>query len=166
MELLIIRDASLKDLTEITEIYNEAILNTVATFDTNIKTLDEQKEWFDKHGSKNPIIVAEENGKITGWASLSKYSDRCAYSDTAELSLYVKEESQGRGIGKKLMEGIIKKGEQAGIHAIISRIAEGNQVSVHLHKMVGFEHIGIYKEVGYKFEKRLDVYLMEKLYKK
>jgi len=164
--LLIIRDASLKDLTEITEIYNEAILNTVATFDTNIKTLDEQKEWFDKHGSKNPIIVAEENGKITGWASLSKYSDRCAYSDTAELSLYVKEESQGRGIGKKLMEGIIKKGEQAGIHAIISRIAEGNQVSVHLHKMVGFEHIGIYKEVGYKFEKRLDVYLMEKLYKK
>jgi len=166
LELLIIRDASLKDLTEITEIYNEAILNTVATFDTNIKTLDEQKEWFDKHGSKNPIIVAEENGKITGWASLSKYSDRCAYSDTAELSLYVKEESQGRGIGKKLMEGIIKKGEQAGIHAIISRIAEGNQVSVHLHKMVGFEHIGIYKEVGYKFEKRLDVYLMEKLYKK
>lgn len=164
--MLIIRDASLKDLTEITEIYNEAILNTVATFDTNIKTLDEQKEWFDKHGSKNPIIVAEENGKITGWASLSKYSDRCAYSDTAELSLYVKEESQGRGIGKKLMEGIIKKGEQAGIHAIISRIAEGNQVSVHLHKMVGFEHIGIYKEVGYKFEKRLDVYLMEKLYKK
>jgi len=164
--LLIIRDASLKDLTEITEIYNEAILNTVATFDTNIKTLDEQREWFDKHGSKNPIIVAEKNGKIIGWASLNKYSDRCAYSGTAELSLYVKEESQGKGIGKKLMKEIIKKGEQAGIHAIISRIAEGNQVSVNIHKTVGFEHVGIYKEVGYKFGKRLDVYLMEKLYKK
>ena len=164
--MLIIRDASLKDLTEITEIYNEAILNTVATFDTNIKTLDEQREWFDKHGSKNPIIVAEKNGKIIGWASLNKYSDRCAYSGTAELSLYVKEESQGKGIGKKLMKEIIKKGEQAGIHAIISRIAEGNQVSVNIHKTVGFEHVGIYKEVGYKFGKRLDVYLMEKLYKK
>lgn len=164
--MLIIRDASSKDLTEITEIYNEAILNTVATFDTNIKTLDEQRRWFYKHGSKNPIIVAEENGKIIGWASLSKYSERCAYSETAELSLYVKEISQGKGIGKKLMTEIIKKGEQAGIHAIISRIAEGNEVSVHLHKMVGFEHIGIYKEVGYKFGKRLDVCLMEKIYKK
>ena len=62
------------------------------------------------------------------------------------------------------MKEIVKKGKQAGLHVIISRIAEGNQVSVHLHKMVGFEHVGIYKEVGYKFGKRLDVYLMEKLY--
>ena len=164
--MLIIRDASLKDLSDITEIYNEAILNTVATFDTNIKTLDEQRMWFDNHGSKNPIIVAEDNGKFVGWASLSKYSDRCAYSDTAELSLYVRKEFQGRGIGKKLMKEIVKKGKQAGLHAIISRIAEGGQVSVYLHKMVGFEHVGIYKEVGYKFGKRLDVYLMEKLYNK
>lgn len=164
--MLIIRDASLKDLTDITEIYNEAILNTVATFDTNIKTLDEQRMWFDNHGSKNPIIIAEDKGKVAGWASLSKYSDRCAYSDTAELSLYVRKEFQGRGIGKKLMKEIVKKGKQAGLHAIISRIGEGNQVSVYLHKIVGFEHVGIYKEVGYKFGKRLDVYLMEKLYNK
>ncbi|MBN2603453.1 MAG: N-acetyltransferase [Candidatus Thermoplasmatota archaeon] len=163
---MIIRDATLRDLTDITEIYNEAILNTVATFDTNIKTLHEQRSWFNKHGSKNPIIVAEDNGKVVGWASLSKYSDRCAYSDTAELSLYVRKEFQGKGIGKNLMKEIVKKGKQAGLHAIISRIAEGNQVSVHLHKTVGFEHVGIYKEVGYKFGKRLDVYLMEKLYNK
>jgi L-amino acid N-acyltransferase YncA len=136
----------------------------VATFDTNIKTLGEQRTWFDKHGSKNPIIVAEDNGKVVGWASLSKYSDRWAYLDTAELSLYVRKKFQGKGIGKKLMKEIVKKGKQAGLHVIISRIAEGNQVSVHLHKMVGFEHVGIYKEVGYKFGKRLDVYLMEKLY--
>lgn len=164
--MIIIRDATLRDLTDITEIYNEAILNTVATFDTNIKTLHEQRSWFNKHGSKNPIIVAEDNGKVVGWASLSKYSDRCAYSDTAELSLYVRKEFQGKGIGKNLMKEIVKKGKQAGLHAIISRIAEGNQVSVHLHKTVGFEHVGIYKEVGYKFGKRLDVYLMEKLYNK
>ena len=164
--MLIIRDATLRDLTDITEIYNESILNTVATFDTNIKTLHEQRSWFDKHGSKNPIIVAEDNRKVVGWASLSKYSDRCAYSDTAELSLYVRKEFQGKGIGKNLMKEIVKKGRQAGLHAIISRIAEGNQVSVHLHKIVGFEHVGIYKEVGYKFGKILDVYLMEKLYNK
>jgi phosphinothricin acetyltransferase len=164
--LIIIRDALSKDLIDITDIYNEAILNTVATFDTNIKTLDQQKKWFDKHGLKNPIIVAEDNEKVVGWASLSKYSDKCAYSDTAELSLYVKEEFQRKGIGKRMMKEIVKRGKKAGLHAIISRIAEGNQVSVNLHKMVGFEYVGIYKEVGFKFERRLDVYLMEKLYKK
>ena len=163
--MLIIRDASLKDLSDITEIYNEAILNTVATFDTNIKTLDEQRMWFDNHGSKNPIIVAEKNGFVIGWASLSQWSDRCAYSDTAEISLYVKEKYQGKGIGKKLMESIIIEGKKAGLHAIIARITQGNKLSIYLHELFGFKHIGVMKEVGQKFGKRLDVYLMEKIYK-
>lgn len=96
--MLTIRPANLKDLKDITDIYNEAILKTAATFDTEIKSLKEQKKWFENHGPKNPIIVAEQNGIIVGWASLSKWSDRCAYSDTAEISIYVKEKYQGKGI--------------------------------------------------------------------
>jgi phosphinothricin acetyltransferase len=164
--LVKIRAATLKDLKGITEIYNHAILNTVATFDTEIKTVQEQKKWFKEHGSKNPIVVAESDKEIVGFASLSKYSTRCAYSDTAEISIYVKEKNRGKGIGKKLVKEIVDIGEKAGIHAIISRIAEGNKISIHLHDIVGFKHVGIYKEVGYKFGKRLDVYLMEKIYKK
>jgi len=164
--LVKIRVATLKDLKGITEIYNHAILNTVATFDTEIKTVEEQKKWFKEHGSKNPIVVAEIDKEIVGFASLSKYSTRCAYSETAEISLYVKEKYQGKDIGKKLMKEIVDAGEKAGLHAIISRIAEGNKISIHLHETVGFKHVGIYKEVGYKFGKRLDVYLMEKIYKK
>ena len=160
-----IKQARLKDLDEITEIYNEAILKTVATFDTEIKSLEEQKTWFKEHGPKNPILVAEQDGIIVGWASLSKWSDRCAYSDTAEISLYVKEKYQGKGIGKKLMESIIKEGKNAGLHVVIARITQGNKVSVHLHESVGFKHIGVMKEVGLKFGKLLDVYLMEKIYK-
>jgi phosphinothricin acetyltransferase len=163
--LVKIRKAELKDLGEITEIYNYAILKTVATFDTEVKSLDQQKKWFEKHGPKNPIIVAEKDVKVVGWASLSEYSTKCAYSDTAEISLYVKEDYQGMGIGKKLMKEIIDEGKKAGLHAIISRITEGNEVSVKIHKEVGFEHIGIYKEVGFKFGKKLDVYLMQKIYK-
>jgi len=162
--LVKIRKASLKDLKGITEIYNHAILNTVATFDTEIKTVKEQKRWFEEHGPKNPILVAEIDKEIVGFASLSKYSTRCAYSDTAEISLYVKEKYQGKNIGKQLMKEIIDAGEKAGLHAIISRIAQGNKISIHLHETVGFKHVGIYKEVGYKFGKRLDVYLMEKIY--
>ena len=161
-----IREACLKDLKGITEIYNHEIVNGVATFDTETKTVEEQKKWFKEHGSKNPIIVAENDKEIVGFASLSRYSTRCAYSDTAEISLYVKEEHQGKGVGKQLMKEIVKKGEKADLHAIVARITEENKVSIHLHESVGFEHVGVLKEVGYKFGKRLDVYLMEKIYKK
>ena len=159
-----IRKATLNDLKEITDIYNEAILKTVATFDTEIKSLDEQKIWFDTHGAKNPILVAEQNEIVIGWASLSQWSDRCAYSDTAEISLYVKSKYQGKGIGKKLIVSILKEGKKVGLHAIIARITQGNKLSVRLHKKFGFKQIGVMKEVGQKFGKRLDVYLMEKIY--
>jgi len=163
--LVEIRRAELKDLEGITKIYNNVILNSIATFDTEEKTVDQQTTWFKEHSSKNPLIVAVEQDEIIGWAALSKYSTRCAYLDTVELSLYVKEGDQGKDIGKKLMEEIVDEGRKGEVHAIISRITEGNEISVHLHKSVGFEHIGIYKEVGSKFGKRLDVYLMEKVYK-
>lgn len=162
--MLNIRRATIKDLKKITEIYNEAIEKTVATFDTEKKTLDQQRIWYNEHGDNNPIIVAKKKGIIVGWAALSKYSTRCAYSNTAEISLYVQKEYQGRGIGRKLMNAIIKEGEKTNIHAVIARITEGNEVSVHLHKSVGFEHIGTLKEVGQKFGRLLDVYFMQKIF--
>jgi phosphinothricin acetyltransferase len=159
------RKATIEDLKDITDIYNEAIQKTVATFDTEPKTLEQQKVWFIEHGKNNPIIVAELNGIIVGWAALSKYSTRCAYSNTAEISLYVKLEYQGKGVGRKLMDEIIKKGEKTNIHVVLARITEGNEISIHLHKSVGFENIGTMKEVGNKFGKLLDVHLMQKIYK-
>ena len=161
-----IRAATLDDLEAITEIYNYAITKTVATFDTEVKTLDEQKEWFKNHGSKYPVIVAEDDGGIVGFASLAQYSTKCAYSDTAEISLYVKEEHQGKGVGKKLIKAIVDEGEKSDLHVLLARITEGNKTSIHLHEFVGFTHVGILKEVGFKFGKTLDVYLMQKVYKK
>jgi L-amino acid N-acyltransferase YncA len=162
--VLIIRPANPEDVDSITQIYNEAVQKTVATFDTEPKTLQEQRAWFEYHGLKYPIFVAELDGVVTGWASLSKWSDRCAYSDTAEISLYVKEEFRGRGMGRKLLEAIVRQGEKVGLHTVIARIAEGNRVSIHLHELLGFEHIGIMREVGRKFGRLLDVYLMQKIY--
>ena len=163
--MLTIRRGTIEDLKNITDIYNEAIEKTVATFDTEKKTLDQQRIWFNEHGKNNPIIVAEQKGIIVGWSALSKYSTRCAYSNTAEISLYVKEKYQGKGLGRKLIDAIIQEGEKTNIHAVLARITEGNEVSVHLHKSVGFENIGTMKEVGNKFGKLLDVHLMQKIYK-
>ena len=162
--MLTIRQATREDLDAITEIYNEAILKTVATFDTEPKTLEEQENWFATHAPKYPILVAEQDGYIVGWASMSMWSDRCAYTDTAESSLYVKEEHQGKGIGRKLAEAIIQEGQKAGLHTVIARITEGNEVSIRLAESAGFEHVGIMKEVGRKFGKLLDVHLMQKVY--
>ena len=159
-----IRSARQEDLEAIVEIYNEAILKTVATFDTEPKTCDEQTVWFATHDAKNPLLVAELTGIVVGWASLSKWSDRCAYSDTAELSLYVRGDHQGKGIGRRLIEAVLDEGKKNGLHTILARITEGNDGSLHLHQSVGFTHIGTMREVGKKFGRRLDVHLLQKLY--
>ncbi len=162
--MLVIRAATLPDLDAITEIYNEAILKTIATFDTTPKTLEEQKAWFFSHNAKYPILAAEKDKVIVGWASLSMWSDRCAYSDTAEMSLYVREKEQRKGIGRKLAEAMLREGQKAGLHTVLARIAAGNEISIHLAEAVGFKHVGVMKEVGLKFGRRLDVHLMQKVY--
>jgi L-amino acid N-acyltransferase YncA len=162
--MLIVRQATLDDLWQVTEIYNDAIKKTTATFDTEPKTSEEQEKWFSGHDARHPVLIADQDGIVVGWASLSQWSDRCAYCDTAEISLYVKEKHRGKGIGKELMKAIIREGKTAGLHTVIARIADGNEISTDLCKSVGFQHIGTMREVGKKFGKLLDVHLMQLIY--
>ena len=113
--MLAILRASIEYLKPITEIYNQAVLTTTATFDTEPISLDEQRIWFAEHNEKYPIFVALKHGKVVGWASLSKWSSRCAYSDTAEISIYIKEGFRGKGIGTKLLNRVLDEGKKAGI---------------------------------------------------
>jgi phosphinothricin acetyltransferase len=159
-----IRKAVPLDVPAITKIYNEAILTTTATFDIKPKTVASQRNWFKAHGKRNPVLVAVVDGKVVGWVSLSEYSARCAYADTVELSLYIKEEFRNQGVGKRLMTAVLAEGQKAGLHSVISRIAGGNDISIHLHKQFGFQDVGMMKEVGNKFGKLLDVYIMQKMF--
>ncbi|GIK40922.1 MAG: N-acetyltransferase [Chloroflexota bacterium] len=161
---LAVRPAQLADIPAITAIYNEAILTTVATFDTEPKSEADRAAWLAAHGPRHPILVAEVNGQVVGWASLSKWSDRLAYADTAEISLYVQSSQRGQGIGKRLVEALVAEGEKAGLHTLIARIAAGNEVSVRLHQAAGFAPIGVMREVGRKFGQLLDIHLMQKIY--
>jgi phosphinothricin acetyltransferase len=161
--MLSIRPATINDVHRITEIYNEAILNTTATFDTEIKTIDDRKKWFADHDEKHPVIVAESEGKVIGYACLTRWSDRCAYDGTAEVSVYVDSNFRARGVGKKLLEVLTLEGEKAGLHNLISRISEGNMSSIHIHELFGFTHIGVMRQAGKKFGKFLDVHMMQKL---
>ena len=163
--MLNILPATLEHLESITDIYNEAVLNSTATFDTELKSIEEQRLWFNEHTDKYPILAAEENNIIVGWASLSRWSGRCAYADTAEISIYIKDDFRGKGIGTILLQKIIEKGRKEGLHTVLARIAEGSEASIRLHEKAGFEYIGVMKEVGKKFGKLLDVHMMQLIFK-
>ncbi|TVY08305.1 GNAT family N-acetyltransferase [Paenibacillus cremeus] len=158
-----IRIAVKEDLPSIVDIYNEAVLNSVATFDTVPRTLEQQEQWFEQHGEAYPVIVAEQDGNVIGWASVNRYSDRLAYAQTAELSLYIKDGHRGKGLGKRMLERMLAEGKAAGLHTVLSRITEGNDNSIHLHRLFGFDTVGTMRQVGTKFGRLLDVVLMQKI---
>jgi phosphinothricin acetyltransferase len=160
-----IRKARAEDVPAITEIYNDAVEHTAATFDTEQKTLEEQREWFDGHGARYPILVALLKEEVIGWASLSSWSDRCAYSDTAEISVYVLDGFRERGVGKELTKGVLQAGEEAELHTVLARIERGNAASIHIFEKFGFEHVGVMREVGFKFGRLLDVSIMQLIYR-
>jgi L-amino acid N-acyltransferase YncA len=161
--MLKIRPATIDDLEPIREIYNDAILNTVATFDTVPKSPEEQRMWFGEHAPRYPVIAAEQDGMVVGWASLGRWSDRPAYDETAEVSVYVAEGHRGRHMGRALLEALIKAGREGGFHSLVARIVQGSDVSIHLHEALGFDHVGVLREAGRKFGRLLDVTIMQKL---
>jgi L-amino acid N-acyltransferase len=158
-----IRPATLNDASAIADIYNEAILTTTATFDTEPKTGEERTRWLQSHDERHPILVAELDGKIVGWASLTPWSDRPAYADTAESSFYVHSTHRGRGIGRKLKQAILDEARRLRFHTLIARITAGSAVSMHLNESTGYVHVGTLKEVGRKFGKLLDVHILQKM---
>jgi L-amino acid N-acyltransferase YncA/GrpB-like predicted nucleotidyltransferase (UPF0157 family) len=160
---IVTRKAELSDINAITEIYNEAILTTTATFDTEPKSTSERVQWFRSHDNRHPIWVAILDGKVVGWISLSKWSDRSAYNDTGETSFYVKSEYRGQKMGTTLLQMMIKEALQLKYHTIIARIAGESDVSLHVHANFGFVQVGILKEVGRKFGKLLDVHILQKM---
>ena len=160
---LTIRRATVEDAAAIAHIYNEAILNTTATFDTEPKTPEERLAWLKSHDERHPVLVGIVNHKLIGWASISLWSDRPAYADTAETSFYVSSSHRGRGIGRKLKEAIIEEAKRLGYHTLIARITAGSEVSLHLNESTGYVHVGTLKEVGRKFGKLLDVHILQKI---
>jgi L-amino acid N-acyltransferase YncA len=151
------------DAAAIAHIYNEAILTTVATMDTEPKTVEERTQWLQSHDERHPILVAELDGAVVGWASLTEWSDRPAYADTAETSFYVHSTHRGRGVGRRLKQAILDEARRLGYHTLIARITAGSVESLHLNESTGYVHIGTLKEIGRKFGRLLDVHILQKI---
>ncbi len=158
---VIISIANRHDLPAITDIYNHAIIHTNATFDTHKKSIDEMIDWFESHSETCPVLVAKSRDTIAGWASLSPWSDRCAYSRTMENSVYVNHLFRKQGIGKLLLDELIRIAKINDYHSIIARVSVGNPGSMKLHSNAGFETIGVMNEVGYKFNQFHNVAILQ-----
>lgn len=158
-----IRPAEYQDLDAISEIYNDSVLNSIATFDIELRTKAIQDAWFKSHKKRHPIFVADLDRKVIGWASLTPWSNRCAYADTAEISAYIHASFHGKGVGAKLIEALLENATKSGLHCIISQVAGDNKASNALNKKFGFSHVGTLREVGKKFDKLHDVHLYQLL---
>ncbi len=160
-----VRPATHDDLPGILEIYNEAVWNTTATYDYEPRTLQHRIAWFDDHvKNKLPVFVAvNDDGRVAGWSALNRYHDRKGYQFTTENSVYVAADQRGRGIGRRLMEPLIEAARERGLHAILAGIDAQNEASIRLHASFGFVKVAHFKQVGFKFNRWLDVVYMELL---
>ena len=159
MARITIREAEERDITAMMHIYNYEVEHGIATLDLHPRSYDDRRAWFCMHGSEDhPLIVAEENDVILGYASLSPYREKEAYKSTVELSIYIAPEYRQKGIAAKLMEAILEMARKNGrIHLVVSVITHGNEASDRLHRKFGFTYCGTLHEVGMKFGKYLDI---------
>lgn len=155
---MIVRQATEADVPAIRDIYNYEVLHGVATFDIETKSLEDRLQWF-RETNQHPqiVIVAEDEGGVVGWGCLHKYHTRAAYRFTTEDSVYIHHEHRGRGVGKAILARLVEIARERGFHTVLAGVSEGNEVSIRLHRAFGFEVWGVQRQVGYKFERWLDV---------
>ena len=157
----VIRLASASDLRAIEDIYNYYVPRSTCTYQEEVGPFAARVEWFEHHGRRHPITVAELDGHVVGWGSLSDFRDRSAYRFTCEDSVYVHHEHHGRGIGSALLADLIARARALDYHTILAGADAEQTSSIALHRKFGFEPVAHLKQVGYKFERWLDVVFMQ-----
>ncbi len=151
------------DLPAIADIYNDAVLNSTATFDVQPWTPERRDQWFREHSHPYAVLVAVRGDDVVGWAALSPFQRKPAYRFAGETSLYVRADLRGEGIGAILLARLLDVAARNGFHSVLARIVGDNPVSLRLHRRFGFRRVGVEREVGYKFDRWLDVIVVQKL---
>ncbi|MDO7883318.1 GNAT family N-acetyltransferase [Salinibacterium soli] len=158
MVSMIIRDATHADLGAILEIHNAAIRDSLAIWTEEEADLADREAWLADHEAVgHPVLVAEVEGRVAGYAAYGPWRSKTGYRFTVENSVYVHDDFQRRGIGRALMVELIERARAAGIHVMVAAIEAGNAGSIAMHRALGFEEPVVLREVGTKFGQWLDV---------
>jgi L-amino acid N-acyltransferase YncA len=159
---ILIREAKEDDLPQMLEIYNDIILTTTAVYQYEPQTLDMRRTWFQSKQQQGfPIFVAEEGDQIKGFSTFGPFRAWAAYLYSVENSVYIAATERGKGIGKLLMPPLIDAAKKLGLHTIIAAIDATNEASIRLHKYFGFKEVANFKEVGWKFDRWLDLKFLQ-----
>ncbi len=157
-----IRPATIDDLPRIFQIYNREVSGGIATFDIEPRITGIDDGWLTERAPYHPVVVATEDGRVVGWASIGPWSPRGAYRRTGEVSVYVDEAARGRGLGKRLLDELIEFARAIPeISVLLARIAQPNPASRATHEAVGFRSFGTQRRAGEKFGRVLDVDLLD-----
>ena len=159
----VVREGMTADLRAILEIYNDAVLHSTATFDLEPRTWEEHRRWFAEHRPPYQVLVAAVGDIVAGWGGLSPFRTRPGYRFTAQDSIYVHKDFHRQGVGAALLDRLIEAAQHGGFHSIMALIDGDNTVSIHLHERFGFREVGTFREVGFKFDRWLDVVHMQKM---
>lgn len=158
-----VRAAEDRDLEAILDIYNEQVHNSTATFDIAPRSMAAQREWAKQFQPPYVLLLAESNGEAVGWGCLHPFGAKPGYRFTSENSVYVRKDTRASGVGKALLVALIDAGAANGFHTIVARISGDNPASVRLHESCGFQQVGREREVGRKFDRWLDVLVMQRM---
>ena len=159
-----IRGAVRADLEACLGIYNHYVEHSVATFDTEPLVGVPAERWFLSHESDaHPLLVADQDGDVIGYGTLSRWSSKAGYDRTSEVSVFVSPEHHRRGAGAALLDALLVAAQRAGHRNLLARIEASNTASINLFKAAGFRSVGVLHETGFKFGRWLDVLIMERL---
>ncbi|MEN9749499.1 MAG: hypothetical protein RL149_577 [Actinomycetota bacterium] len=149
--------------TQILEILNEAIANSTALYDYQPRPIESMTTWFANKAAGNfPVVGAiAADGTLLGFATFGTFRAFPAYKYTVEHSIYIHRDARGHGLGKLLLGRIIEEAQARDLHAIVGAIDASNQASMALHEKFGFKHVGTLPQVGFKFDKWLDLAFFE-----
>ncbi|WP_088186283.1 GNAT family N-acetyltransferase [Desulfosporosinus sp. FKA] len=160
---VVIRKAEKDDMERMREIYNWAVLNSVATFDLEERSIEQNEHWFKEHQGRYPLYAAVDQNRVIGWGSISPFHPRAAYRPTGEFSIYIAPEYQGKSVGDMLLKHLCDCAESLDYHSLIGLITGSNTASLRLAEKNGFCQVGHYREVGIKFGQWLDVIAVQKM---
>ena len=160
-----VRDATEADLPGILAIYNEVIATSTAVFSDLPVTLEDRRAWFTARvGQGYPVLVAvEDDGSVLGFASFGDFRAWPGYRHTVEHSVHVRADARGHGIGGALIPPLLGRAADLGKHVVVAGIDAANAGSIRMHERLGFERAGHLREVGRKFDRWLDLALMQRL---
>jgi L-amino acid N-acyltransferase YncA len=158
-----LRDAQAGDLPGILEIYNDVIAHSTAIYSEQPVSLEDRLAWLSARRDQGyPVIVAIGGDQVLGFASFGDFRAWPCYRYSVEHTLHVRREQRGRGLGGRLLEALIPRAAAIGKHVLIAGIDAENEVSMKLHRRMGFEPVAHFREVGRKFDRWLDLIFMQR----